>query len=109
MKTSPSFITEIPLKTSSFDQAVLKKRLWAARQQYNALLGECLKRLNKMVKDPKYSQAKKLLQAKETRQESTVIFKNLAKEYRYREYDLSSYCNKWNERDAKTKKGMPFQ
>ena len=54
---TPSFITEIPLKTTSSEQAVLKKRFWAAKQQYNALLGESLKRLTAMRQDPQYKQA----------------------------------------------------
>jgi len=51
--TTPTFVTEIPLKTGSHEQAVLKKRFWAAKQQYNALLGEALKRLRAMCNDPK--------------------------------------------------------
>ena len=40
MATSPTFITELPLLTSSHEEAILRKRFWAAKQQYNALLGE---------------------------------------------------------------------
>ena len=46
--TTPSFVTTIPIKTDSYAQAILKKRFFAAQQQYNALLGEALKRLRHM-------------------------------------------------------------
>ena len=49
--TTSSFITEIPLKTSSYEEAILAKRFFSAKQQYNALLGEGLKRLRKMRED----------------------------------------------------------
>jgi transposase len=43
--TTPSFIAEFPLKTSAGDERALSVRLNAARQIYNAVLGECLRRL----------------------------------------------------------------
>ena len=58
--TTPTFTTEIPLATSSQSQAVLRKRFWAAKQQYNALLGEALKRLRKMKGDPRYKETLQL-------------------------------------------------
>ena len=54
---TPSFITQIPIKTNSKHLNILKKRFWAAKQQYNALLGEALSRLTKMKKDQMYKQA----------------------------------------------------
>lgn len=46
--TTPSFIAEFPLRTSERDEAVIEKRLEAARQLYNACLGEALRRLDLM-------------------------------------------------------------
>ncbi|WP_018290407.1 hypothetical protein [Verrucomicrobium sp. 3C] len=42
---TPSFIAEFPLRTTAADEVALSKRLAAARQIYNASLGEALRRL----------------------------------------------------------------
>jgi len=96
-KVTPSFITEIPLATSSKEQAILKKRFWAAKQQYNALLGEALKRLKRMRADPQYQEA---LQAHRqgAKKEAKEAFKNLRQKHGYREYDLHGYCKQWNKK-----------
>ena len=47
---TPSFIAELPLKTTAADEAVLSVRLDCQRQLYNACLGESLRRL-KLVRD----------------------------------------------------------
>lgn len=44
-KTTPSFILELPVKVSPQDERELDVRLNAARQLYNACLGEALRRL----------------------------------------------------------------
>ncbi len=49
---SPSFIAEFPLKTSAIDGRALGVRLDAARQIYNAVLGECL-RVLKLMRESK--------------------------------------------------------
>jgi hypothetical protein len=99
-QTTPSFITEIPLKISSRDQAILKKRFWAAKQQYNALLGESLKRLQAMREDHHYQQACHLYKQKERKEEAKAIFKKLSEKYGYKEYDLHAYCKQWNKRKS---------
>jgi hypothetical protein len=40
VRRTPSFVTEIPLVTTSEDLAVLTARLEAGRQLYNAVLSE---------------------------------------------------------------------
>jgi putative transposase len=45
---TPSFVTEIPLATSPAQEAVLLKRLDAARRVYNACLGEVMSRARAM-------------------------------------------------------------
>lgn len=99
--TTPTFVSEIPLKTTSHEQSVLKKRFWAAKQQYNALLGEALKRLKSMRKDPKYQKAIKAYKEGE-KKEAKALFKEVAQVHGYREYDLYGYCKQWN------KKGSPL-
>ncbi len=58
--TTSSFITELPVLTGSYEEFILKKRFFAAKQQYNALLGEALKRLERMRKDERYGDAREL-------------------------------------------------
>ena len=95
---TPSFITEIPLKIGSHEQAILRKRFWAAKQQYNALLGESLKRLQATRKDPLYQKASDLYKKKGSKAEAQALFKKLAKKHGYREYDLYGCCKQWNKR-----------
>ena len=64
LSSTPSFITEIPLKIDTYESSVLKKRFWAAKQQYNALLGEAIKRLNAMRQDKKYTENLQLYKQK---------------------------------------------
>jgi putative transposase len=47
-KKTPSFIAEFPLSTTPADERELSIRLDAARQIYNASLGESLRRLDLM-------------------------------------------------------------
>lgn len=98
--TTQSFVTEIPLKTSSKEQAVLHKRFFASKQQYNALLGECLKRFDAMRADKRFKQAKELYKQKGKKVAAKALFKELAEEYKYREYDLYSYTKQFNKKDA---------
>ena len=54
---TPSFITEIPLKASPSQEAILLKRLEAARRVYNACLGEALQRAQTLHRSPAYQAA----------------------------------------------------
>ena len=107
MKTA-SFITEIALKTTSFEEAILRKRFWAAKQQYNTLLGECLRRLDRMIKDPRYREAKKMYINKETRNAAKEKFKQLKDIHQYKEYSLSSLVTQWSKKDPNTNKRNPL-
>ena len=86
--TTKSFITEIPLKAGSKELAILKKRFWAAKQQYNALLGEALGRLRRMREDTRYGKARELYKQEGKKKDAKAIFKQLAEEYGYSEYAL---------------------
>ena len=55
---TPSFITEIPLKTTSKDLVVLAARLEAGRQLYNAAHSVGLTRLNLVRNSQLYQQAR---------------------------------------------------
>jgi len=102
MKTNPSssFIVEIPLQTSSKEEMILRKRFWAAKQQYNALLGEILKRLCRMRNDPAYQEALKQYKEKDKRSQAKITFKELAKKHKFREYDLYAFCKQWNKKKS---------
>ncbi|MDD2676700.1 MAG: hypothetical protein PHP75_04450 [Methylacidiphilaceae bacterium] len=54
---TPSFIAECPLRTTATDEAALSKRLDAARQIYNAALGEALRRLALMRQSKDWQRA----------------------------------------------------
>ena len=94
--STPSFITELPLKTSSWEASVLRKRFFAAKQQYNALLGEALRRLKAMRSDPRWSEALVLYKQQGKKLAAREIFKEVAIAHSYREYDLYAYCKQWN-------------
>src|SRR6266508_4255966 len=55
---SPSFIAEFPLETSAIDERALGVRLDAARQIYNAVLGECLRVLALMRESKDWQRAR---------------------------------------------------
>lgn len=95
-KTTSSFITEIPIQVDSHALKVLKKRFFAAKQQYNALLGEALKRLKSMKEDQSYQKACQIYKDKSTKYEAKALFKQLASQYQYGEYDLYAYTKQWN-------------
>ena len=47
-KTTPSFVLELPLRTTKADERALSVRLEAARNIYNACLLEALRRRDRM-------------------------------------------------------------
>ncbi|MCD4672137.1 MAG: hypothetical protein K8R77_05675, partial [Anaerolineaceae bacterium] len=55
-----SFITELPLQTNDRQERVLLVRMDAARQVYNACLGESLKRLKLMRESKQYQAVRKM-------------------------------------------------
>ncbi|MEO1374863.1 MAG: transposase [Cyanobacteria bacterium J06635_10] len=89
-KTStPSFITELPLKVDSKQEKELLARLQAARQLYNACLNEALVRMNLVRSSDSFKQAKALRgKDKKLRAE---LFKEARKQHRFSEYELSSF------------------
>ncbi len=88
---TPSFITEIPLKTTSKDMAVLAVRLEAGRQLYNAVLSEGLTRLELVRNSELYNQAK--LVPKTNKKERTTAFQKAREAYRFSDYDLQFFAD----------------
>jgi len=54
----PTYIVEVPLRTTESDKRNLSIRLNAARNLYNACLGELLSRMSRMKADPDYDIAR---------------------------------------------------
>ncbi len=55
---TPTFLLELPLKVNSGQAGRLRAHLEAARCLYNALLGEALKRMQRMKADPRWQVAR---------------------------------------------------
>lgn len=89
--TTPSFITELPLKTDPRQEEVLLKRLNAGRQLYNAVLGEAMRRVQLVRQSKIYRGAKKLRKDDPSRKK---LFKEARDAYQYSEYALHSYATK---------------
>ena len=90
--TTRAFITEIPLCISSREERALLVRLDAARQVYNACLGECLKRLRRMRESKAYQRARKLEKGNIRRD----AFKEIRRRFAFSEYDLHAYAKQFN-------------
>jgi putative transposase len=89
-KTS-SFVCELPLMLVSDDERRLRIRLDCARQVYNAVLGESLKRLD-LLRQSRGFQAARRLRGKVRRD----AFRTLDVHFRLREYDLHAYATQFS-------------
>ena len=98
---TPSFITELPLKTTSSDESTILVRLDTGRQLYNACLGEGLNRLDLIRQSRDFQEIQKLPKTVngEQNKERTDAFKQLNKKYQFTEYDIHHYAagirNSW--------------
>jgi hypothetical protein len=84
--TTSSFLLELPLRVVAGQAASLHAHLEAARQLYNALLGQAMKRLRQMRADPGWQQARSIPRAR--KQERTATFAALRQQYGFSEYSL---------------------
>jgi transposase len=100
---TPSFITELPLKTTSSDEATILLRLDAGRQLYHACLGEGLKRLALIQQSKEFQKIQKLPKTidGEPNKERTEAFKELNTKYGFTDYAIQHYAtgirNSWIE------------
>lgn len=98
---TPSFITELPLKTTSADEATILVRLDAGRQLYHACLGESLERLALIQQSKEYQEIQKLPKTidGEPNKERTEAFKELNRKEGFTDYDIQHYAtgirNSW--------------
>ncbi len=99
-KTTPSFITELPLIVSSRTDRELMARFQAARQLYNACLNEAMVRVRLVRKSESYQMA--LAQKRTIKKggknilnpERKKLFNEAWDRYNFSEYDLHSFATK---------------
>ena len=89
--TTPTFICELPLVLVGDDERRLRIRLDCARQIYNAVLGESLKRLS-LLRQSRAFRAARRLHGKERQQ----ALRDLDAQFRLREYDLHGYAARFS-------------
>jgi len=87
---TPSFVMELPLKTTQTQESTILVRLEAGRQLYNACLGEALKRLDLIRQSKEYQEI--MLHPKG--KERTDGFKHLNLECGFTEYALHDYVSR---------------
>ena len=100
---TPSYIAEFEVQTTSADRRVLRSRREAGRQLYNTILGEALRRLARMRRDPGFELAKALprgasgknatTRQKEQAKARAEAFEALRERYGFREFDLHKHSS----------------
>lgn len=96
---TPSFVTELPLQTTSTDEKRLRARLEAARQVYNACLGESLKRLDLLRQSKAYQSAKQMPRGQKNSAKARSrnrAFRQANSAVGFHEYDLHAYATQFN-------------
>src|SRR5659263_665725 len=91
---TPSFITELPLKTTSANEATILVRLDTGRQLYHACLGEALERLALIKQSKEYQAIKNLPKTINGKHnpERTEAFKALNKKEGFTDYAIQHYA-----------------
>jgi transposase len=85
-KSAPSFILALPLQVNSQQAAHLDAHFECARQLYNALLAEAMKRLTRMKADPAWQAARVLPRSQ--REARSKAFAHLRTQYGFSEYGM---------------------
>ena len=93
-RRTPTFITEIPLQVTPRDELILLARLEAARQLYNAVLGEAVQRVNLIQQSKLYQYAKSLpkLISDKPNQDRSEAFKAAWDLYSFSDYSMQAYA-----------------
>lgn len=89
---TPSFICEIPLRVTRKQEKVIRARLEAGRQMYNALLSEALRRMRLMKDSKAYQAARKSPKGKAHEEERKTAFSAARTDWGFSEYGLSQYA-----------------
>ncbi len=85
---TPSFVLELPLSVDGRDEHLLSARFEAARQLYNAVLGEALRRMSLMKESCEWQKGRDL--PSKTRERSRA-FAECARVFGFTDYDLQAY------------------
>lgn len=85
-KSCETFVLELPLRVDSVANRTLMVRFEAARQLYNACLGEALRRLERMRESAEWIEAKKL-----PKEERRRVIKDLVRAFGFNVYAIESY------------------
>jgi len=91
-----SFILELPLRTTPTQEKRLLARLEAARQVYNACLGESLRRLALLRQSKAHRAARRLPKGPGQAKARTLAFREANGAVGFREYDLHAYAVQFN-------------
>lgn len=87
--TTPSFVLELPLKTTPQDERILKTRLEATRALYNACLSHCLKQIRRMKQSRLWTQAKHC----KNKAQRGVYFRQAIQLVDFSEYALHAFAS----------------
>ncbi|MDY6898804.1 MAG: transposase [Cyanobacteriota bacterium] len=90
-KTTPSFVTEVPLIVNSADNRELEARFRSGQQLLNAVLSEALIRMELVRNSEPYLQAKKL-RGDKNKALRKKLFEEARKLYRFSDFDLQSFA-----------------
>ncbi len=79
----PTFILELPLKSTISDVHALDKYFELSRKLYNVLLNESLKRLNLMRQSKQYQNIKK-----KTKKDQSKAYINIQNEFKFTKNEM---------------------
>jgi putative transposase len=85
---TPSFVAEFPVRTYKPDEEKLSIRFEAARQIFNACLGEALRRLDLMRESRRWQEARKMPKG----EERTEIFKETVKRFEFNSASIQKFA-----------------
>ncbi len=93
-KRAPSFVCEVPLRVSPAQERMLLARLEAARQVYNACLGEARKRVRLVRASKAFQHARTLPRDDPARKER---FRQARTQHEFSEYALHAYAQQFGQ------------
>src|SRR3989440_1913308 len=93
-RRTPTFLLELPLVVDQAQAKRLRAHLEAARQLYNALLGEALSRMQRMKADPRWQQARAI--SRSQKHERAAAFSQVREASGFAEYALHAFAKRAN-------------
>lgn len=93
-ESTPTFITELPLKVTPKQEKSFIVRFEFAWQLYNACLGEALKRLDLMRQSKAYQSARYMPKTENFKKERNGKIRSLRREFSFQEYGLHAIVKK---------------